>query len=154
MLFDANCDLPNRQKIRNVEYEAGDGKMHFKPEEIPLITPENSGGGCMRSIKAGEMEIGFTWTTGPRDYTSLYEGLPGGVCPCDHYGYIFSGRICARYADGREEVIGPGEVYYIPKGHVLIYEEATHHLEINPHRELQELMAVILRNGTKLEQQG
>jgi hypothetical protein len=152
MLFDANCDLPNRQKIRNVEYEAGDGKMHFKPEEIPLITPENSGGGCMRSIKAGEMEIGFTWTTGPRDYTSLYEGLPGGVCPCDHYGYIFSGRICARYADGREEVIGPGEVYYIPKGHVLIYEEATHHLEINPHRELQELMAVILRNGTKLEQ--
>jgi len=154
MLFDANCDLPNRQKIRNVEYEAGDGKMHFKPEEIPLITPENSGGGCMRSIKAGEMEIGFTWTTGPRDYTSLYEGLPGGVCPCDHYGYIFSGRIRARYADGREEVIGPGEVYYIPKGHVLIYEEATHHLEINPHRELQELMAVILRNGTKLKQPG
>jgi len=154
MLFDANCDLPNRQKIRNVEYEAGDAKMHFKPEQIPLITPENSGGGCMRSIKAGEMEIGFTWTTGPRDYTSLYEGLPGGVCPCDHYGYIFSGRIRARYADGTQEVIGPGEVYYIPKGHVLIYEEATHHLEINPHRELQELMAVILRNGTKLKQPG
>ena len=35
--------------------------MHFKPEEIPLITPETPGGGCMRSIKAGEMEIGFTW---------------------------------------------------------------------------------------------
>src|SRR3546814_13760725 len=59
--------------------------MHFKPEEIPLITPESGsgGGGCMRSIKAGEMEIGFTWTTGPRDYTPLYAGLPGGVCPCD-----------------------------------------------------------------------
>src|SRR3546814_5469684 len=87
--------------------------MHFKPEEIPLITPESGsgGGGCMRSIKAGEMEIGFTWTTGPRDYTPLYAGLPGGVCPCDHYGYVFSGRIRARYADGSEEVIGPGEVY-------------------------------------------
>src|SRR3546814_3535365 len=65
--------------------------MHFKPEEIPLITPESGsgGGGCMRSIKAGEMEIGFTWTTGPRDYTPLYAVLPGGVCPCDHYGYVF-----------------------------------------------------------------
>lgn len=126
--------------------------MHFKPEEIPLITPPDSGGGCMRSIKAGEMEIGFTWTTAPRDYTPLYAGLPGGVCPCDHCGYIFSGRIRARYADGTEEVIGPGEVYYIPKGHVLIYEEPTHHLEINPHRELRALMDVILRNGTQQRQ--
>jgi hypothetical protein len=127
--------------------------MHFKPEEIPRITPESPGGGCMRSIKAGEMEIGFTWTTGPRDYTPIYAGLPGGVCPCDHYGYVFSGRIRARYADGTDEVIGPGEVYYIPKGHVLIYEEATHHLEINPHRELRQLMETVLRNAGKLRSQ-
>jgi hypothetical protein len=125
--------------------------MHFKPEEIPLLTPQsNAGGGCMRSIKAGEMDIGFTWTTGPRDYTPLYAGLPGGVCPCDHYGYVFSGRIRARYADGTEEVVGPGEVYFIPKGHVLIYEEATHHLEINFHSQLHELMEVVLRNGQLL----
>ncbi len=124
--------------------------MHFKPEEIPLITPEASAeNGCMRSIKAGDMEIGFTWTKGPRDYTSLYAGLPGGMCPCDHYGYVFSGRIRARYEDGSEEVIGPGEVYYIPKGHVLIYEEATHHLEINSHEQLRSLMEVILHNGTQ-----
>jgi hypothetical protein len=121
--------------------------MHFKPEEIPLITPPSSdSGGCMRSIKAGEMEIGFTWTKGPRDYSSIYKGLPGDVCPCDHYGYVFSGRIRARYADGTEEVIGPGEVYWIPKGHVLIYEEATHHLEINNHRDLRQLMETVMRN--------
>ena len=124
--------------------------MHFKPEDIPLITPDRDGQrGCMRSIKAGDMEIGFTWTAGPADYTSVYEGLPGGVCPCDHYGYIFSGRIRARYADGREEVIGPGEVYYIEKGHVLIYEEATHHLEINNHLQLRALMDVVMKNGAK-----
>jgi hypothetical protein len=125
--------------------------MHFKPEEIPLITPQSSdgSGGCMRSIKAGELEIGFTWTKGPRDYTPLYEGLPGGVCPCDHYGYVFSGRIRARYADGTEETVGPGEAYWIPKGHVLIYEEATHHLEFNFHDQLQALMAVVLKNGLK-----
>src|SRR3546814_18677322 len=86
--------------------------MHFKPEEIPLITPESGsgGGGCMRSIKAGEMEIGFTWTTGQSDYTPLYAGLPGGVCPFDHYGYVFSGRIRARYPARCGEAIRPGEV--------------------------------------------
>src|SRR6266849_6500852 len=119
--------------------------MHFKREEIPLLTTENSGG-CMRSIKAGEMEIGFTWTDGPKDSTPFYAGLPDGLCPCDHYGYVFEGHLRARYADGSEEVVGPGEVYYIPKGHVLIYDEATHHLEINPHKELQELMKVINQN--------
>lgn len=125
--------------------------MHFKLEDIPLITPQTEGGGRMRSIKAGDMEIGCTWTAGPRDCTGLYEGLPDGVCPCPHYGYVFSGRMRARYKDGSEEVIGPGEVYFIPAGHVLIYDEATHHLEINPHRELRMLMDVILRNGEKAD---
>jgi hypothetical protein len=129
--------------------------MHYKLEDVPLITPENGGsGGCMRSIKAGGMEIGATWTTGPADYSYVYAGLPGGVCPCEHYGYIFSGRIRARYQDGSEEVIGPGEVYWIPKNHVLIYEEATHHLEINPHKELRELMAAVLRNAEQRAAEG
>jgi hypothetical protein len=123
--------------------------MHFKRDEIPYLNPP-SAGGCMRSIKAGEMEIGFTWTEGPADSTPLYAGLPGGLCPCDHYGYVFEGRIRARYADGTEEVVGPGEVYFIPKGHHLIYEEATHHLEINPHKELRELMAVVQKNKEAL----
>lgn len=123
--------------------------MHFRPEDIPRISPETPGGGCMRSIQAGEMDIGFTWTTGPRDYTPLYAGLPGGVCPCDHYGYVFSGRIRARYADGTEEVISAGEAYFIPKGHVLIYEEATHHFELNFHDQLKALMDVVIANGLR-----
>ncbi len=120
--------------------------MHFKPEEIPLIAGTEDGG-CMRSIKAGEMEIGFTRTIAPADYSPVYEGLPGNVCPCDHYGYIFKGRIRARYQDGSEEVIGPGEIYYIPRNHVLIYEEATEHLEINNSAELRILMEAIAKNA-------
>src|SRR3546814_13426025 len=95
-------------------------------------------------IEQAPTEIYTYWHT-----LSLHDALPIFVCPCDHYGYVFAGRIRARYADGSEEVIGPGEVYWIPKGHVLIYEEATHHLEINSHRELRELMEVILRKDRK-----
>lgn len=126
--------------------------MHFKPEDIPLITPPpGPGRGCMRSIKAGEMEIGATWTAGPTDATALYADLPGGVCPCEHYGYVFSGSIRARFPDGEDVVIGPGEIYYIPKGHWLSYGEATHHLEINPHRELRELMDAITKKAEELK---
>ncbi|MFT3930289.1 MAG: hypothetical protein QM709_08335 [Spongiibacteraceae bacterium] len=126
--------------------------LHFKPEDIPLITaPPTETTGCMRSIKAGEMEIGATWTKGPTDATALYADLPGGVCPCDHYGYVFSGSIRARYPDGEEVVIGPGEIYYIPKGHWLSYDGPTHHLEINPHRELRELMSAITTKAEELK---
>lgn len=119
--------------------------MHFKPEEIPLRS-KDYGTGYMRSIKAGEMEIGASWITKPVDSTKFYEGLPGKTCPCDHYGFVFSGSIRARYDSGEEEIIRAGSVYFIPKGHVLIYDEPTYHLEINPHAELEQLMNMVNEN--------
>jgi hypothetical protein len=113
--------------------------MHYKPEDIPILTPDH-GNGCMRSVRAGRMEIGATWVTRPVDTTELYKGLPGDTCPCDHYGYVFSGSFRVRYLDGSEETVEAGNVYYIPKGHFFIYDEPCHHLEINPHEELQQLM--------------
>ena len=113
--------------------------MHYKPEDIPILTPDH-GNGYMRSIKAGDMEIGATWVKGPMDTTQFYKGLPGDSCPCEHYGYVISGSLRARYLDGTEEKIVAGEIYYIPKGHFLIYDEPCHHLEINSHEELQKLM--------------
>jgi hypothetical protein len=114
--------------------------MHYKLDDIPILAPDY-GVGYMRSIKAGDMEIGATWVTcGGVETAELYKGLPGDMCPCDHYGYVFSGSFRIRYLDGSEETVGEGEVYYIPKGHVFFYDEPCHHLEINPHDQLQLLM--------------
>lgn len=98
-------------------------------------------GSGFRSAQWGDMEIGYT-TTGVGDHTALYEGLPGGVCPCPHYGYVFSGRIRCHYpgSDRPDEVAATGEAYFFPAGHVLIYEEATEALELNPAAALQTLM--------------
>ena len=110
---------------------------HAKPGELP------SGGGGrwpaagdnFRSVQWGDMEVGYT-TTGPLDCTELYQagGLPGGVCCCPHYGYIFAGSIRATYpnTDQPDEVATAGEVYFFPAGHVLIYPEPTTALELNP----------------------
>ena len=87
------------------------------------------------------MEVGYT-TTGVGDHTAIYEGLPGGVCPCPHYGYVFKGRIRSRYpgTDWPDEVASAGEAYFFPAGHVLSYEEETEALELNPAAALQTLM--------------
>jgi hypothetical protein len=87
------------------------------------------------------MEVGFT-TTGVGDHTALYRGLPGGVCPCPHYGYVFSGRIRCRYPGSNwpDEVAAAGQAYFFRAGHVLSYEEETEALELNPAAALQTLM--------------
>ena len=87
------------------------------------------------------MEVGYT-TTGAADHTPVYQGLPGGVCPCPHYGYVFTGRIRCHYpgTDWPDEIATAGDAYFFPAGHVLIYEEQTEALELNPAAALQTLM--------------
>lgn len=91
--------------------------------------------GFYKSMPMGDMEIGLT-TVPPMDCTTSYKdgGLPGGVCPCPHYGYVFSGRIRCKFpdTDWPDEVAEAGMVYFFPAGHVLIYEEETRALELNP----------------------
>lgn len=94
-----------------------------------------------RSAQWGDMEIGYT-VTGAGNHTALYQGLPGGVCPCPHYGYIFEGRLRCKYpgTDWPDEIASTGDAYFFRSGHVLIYEEETKALELNPAAALQTLM--------------
>jgi hypothetical protein len=87
------------------------------------------------------MEVGYT-TAGPMDCTPVYASLPGGVCQCPHYGYVFKGRLRAVYpgTDWPEEVAETGDAFHFPAGHILIYDEASEVLELNPAAALQKLM--------------
>lgn len=98
-------------------------------------------GNGFRSIKWGDMELGYT-TAGPSSAAAAYEKLPGGVCMCPHYGYIFKGRLRCTYpgSDWPDEVAETGDVYFFRAGHHLIYEEATESLELNPADALEVLM--------------
>ena len=128
---------------------------HARPEDLP------SGGGGrwplagdgFRSVQWGDMEVGLT-TTGPQDCTELYKlgGMPGGVCICPHYGFIISGQIRATYpnTDHPDEIAGPGEVYFFPAGHVLIYPERTAAIEFNPAFALQQCMDAMQAAGERL----
>ena len=114
-----------------------------KPTELPA-----GGGGRwphaasgFRSVRWGDLEVGYT-TTQPLDCTPVYRGLPGGVCQCPHYGYMFKGRLRAQYpgTDRPDEVATAGDVYYFPAGHILVYDEESEVLELNPAAALNDLM--------------
>jgi quercetin dioxygenase-like cupin family protein len=42
---------------------------------------------------------------------------PGDLCQVEHVGMVVSGRAVASFADGREVVMEPGDLFAIPPGH-------------------------------------
>lgn len=119
---------------------------HSRLEQLPAAGGGRwpSAGEAFRSEQWGDMEIGLTTVDGPVDSgeTDRLGGMPGGICVCPHYGYIFEGTIRATYPDTNlpDEVATAGEAYFFPAGHILIYEEATKAMELNPAYALQQCM--------------
>jgi hypothetical protein len=119
---------------------------HGKPEDLPA-----GGGGrwpatakSFRSVQWGDMEVGYTTQVAALDCSDVNRlaGLPGGLCPCPHYGYVFEGSIEASWpgTEMPDEVAQAGEVYFFPAGHFLRYPGPTRHLEFNPAFALQQCM--------------
>jgi hypothetical protein len=116
---------------------------HKRPEDLasvedrwPVMVARSRNQNPYRSETWGDLEVALTWIDHPIDCTEMYRvgGLAGGVCPCPHYGYLFEGVLRAKYPDTGlpDEVITAGEAYFIPAGHILVYEEATKTLEFHP----------------------
>ena len=104
-------------------------------------------GTAFRSVHWGDLEVGLTTLSEPANISGMYDGLPGGVCPCPHYGYVFSGRVRCVYPDSElaDEVAETGDVYFFQSGHYLIYEEPSQVLEFNPAAALARVMDVLER---------
>jgi hypothetical protein len=70
------------------------------------------------------------------DLAPMLKSLPGGNCSCPHWGYMLSGKITLRYGDGREEVFGPGDGFYMPPGHAPEAEAGSEFVLFSPTDEL------------------
>jgi len=80
------------------------------------------------------------------DATPLYKGLPDDRCQCHHWGYVLSGAVTFRYADGEEQIVA-GEAFYIPPGHVPVkHTPGTEFVMFSPTDELAVTEAAIERN--------
>jgi hypothetical protein len=51
------------------------------------------------------------------DIAPLLEGLDGDVCHAPHWGFMISGEVVVRYADGTEDICVGDDLFYWPPGH-------------------------------------
>lgn len=53
------------------------------------------------------------------DITPLLQGLEGDLCQSPHWGYVLEGEITVTYADGHDEAVHGGDLFYWPPGHTV-----------------------------------
>jgi hypothetical protein len=95
--------------------------------------------------------VSFTSLLEDIDATPFMKGLPDDRCQCPHWGYVFKGKMTARYAD-RDEVFEVGDAFYIPSGHVPVSNDpGTEFLWFSPDEELRTAEAVMIKNMQSMQ---
>jgi hypothetical protein len=65
----------------------------------------------------GDTTVGWETYTADADLTPLFVGLPDDSCQCEHWGYVFEGKVVFHTAEGDEEFMG-GDAYFVgPRPH-------------------------------------
>jgi hypothetical protein len=94
----------------------------------------------------GDMTVAYEAYSADADLTDLFKGLPGDLCQAAHYGYVITGKVGFRYADGTVEEIATGESYVATPGHTPILYAGTEVVEFTSTEQLNQTMAVVMKN--------
>ena len=86
--------------------------------------------------------VNFVTIRQDHDLAPMLSGLPGGNCPCPHWGYVFKGRLTIRYGD-HEETVEAGEAFYMPPGHAPAAEAGTEFVQFSPAEQMATTTAAI-----------
>lgn len=92
----------------------------------------DAGGVCIQAEDWGDINVARIRFPKGADATPLLDGLPQGLCQCPHWGTVLKGSINVRFADGHEETVRAGEVYYWPPGHTVWVDEDYEAVEFSP----------------------
>ncbi|MGW6862642.1 hypothetical protein [Streptomyces xanthophaeus] len=79
----------------------------------------------------GDMTVAFVRLPEGADMGPAVKGLPGDMCQCPHWGYLFKGRLKMRTPHG-DEVYEAGEAFYWPAGHVPEALEDCEYVDFSP----------------------
>ena len=105
-----------------------------------LPTSLEAGGVCIQGQDWGDINVARIRFPAGADAAPLLEGMPDDLCPCPHWGTVVKGSIHVTYADGSEETVHAGEVYYWPPGHTVRVDEDYEAIEFSPRGEMAELI--------------
>ena len=107
---------------------------HLSKEQIPIMASSQGYEG--RFIEWGGFIIAYETWMEDLDEKTMFKDLPGGRCPCPHWGYLFKGKMTVRYSD-HEETIEAGEAYYLKPGHNSTITKGTESIEVSPKQEYE-----------------
>jgi hypothetical protein len=114
----------------SVKYHQNELRALMDNESVSLRSTPLEGMACTYAeIKAGT------------DLAPAFRGLPDDACQVPHWGYLLKGAIRICYTDGHEELLRPGELFYLPPGHVPVFDEDSAFVEFSPQRDYAELLA-------------
>ena len=108
--------------------------MRQRLDQLP-VAMDQSGMRVLTPGAWGGMVVELVESTDRVDFSPMLKGLPDDRCPCPHWGYMVRGTCHMEYADGSEEVIGEGEVYYMPAAHTGWMEPDSAMLVFSPEAE-------------------
>jgi hypothetical protein len=103
-------------------------------QEIDL---QDFGPVASRDTELADMEVSFTTFKQETDMAPILAGLPTASCRCPHWGVLVKGRVTVRYDDARNEVIEPGDAYYLTPGHVPVFAAGTELVMFSPAEEIK-----------------
>ena len=106
-----------------------------------------------RSAHFDGYTVAFTSIREDSDLAPMLKGLPDDSCQCPHWGYLFSGRMTVRYAD-HNEVIEPGDAFYMPPGHVPAAQAGSEFIMFSPEDELAVSEAAMTANMQRMMAEG
>ena len=98
-----------------------------------------------REEQLGTYTVNFVEFRQDIDATPLLRGLPNDQCHCPHWGYVLKGRVTFT-VDGSEEILEPGDAFYVPPGHLQRAEAGTEYLQFSPAKENAEVEQQIMKN--------
>jgi hypothetical protein len=96
-----------------------------------------------RSEELGGYTVNFVSISQDMDLGPMLKGLPGGRCPCPHWGYVFKGKLTWRFAD-HDDVCEAGDAFYIPPGHAPMAEAGSEFVQFSPSEELSAVQAAMM----------
>lgn len=75
------------------------------------------------------------------DIAPLLKGLEDDLCQAPHWGYLLQGELTVTYADGTEELIKSGDLFYWPPGHTVKVGEDAEIILFSPQEEHRKVIA-------------
>ena len=113
----------------------------MKETKEHLATTMDAGPATIHSANWGGMTSAYMQMGEGADFTPFLKGFPDDLCQAPHWGYVLQGELHVRYSDGSEETVGAGQLYYLPPGHTVWFEEDAEYVEFSPQQEMVEVLA-------------